>query len=83
MATPQDKQYTKFLDNLVKINNRNGEPLSNEKLQQEVSDVREETDTEQERNINESHAILYFSILYKRKMNLQSTILYIMNQTSR
>ena len=42
-----------MLDNLVKINNRNGEPLSNDKLQQAVSDVREETDEEHKRNINE------------------------------
>ena len=27
MATPQDKYYTKMLENLVKINNQNGEPL--------------------------------------------------------
>ena len=51
MATPQERYYTKQLDNLVKINNRNGEPFSNEKLLQEVSDVREETDAEHERNI--------------------------------
>ena len=52
MSTPQDKYYTKFLDNLVKINNRNGEPLSNEKIRQAASDVREETETEHERNTN-------------------------------
>ena len=52
MATPQDKYYTRFLDNLVKINNRNGEPLSNDKLRQAVSEVREETDEGHERNIN-------------------------------
>ena len=52
MAPPQDKYYTKMLKNLVKINNHNGEPLSNEKLRQAVSDVREETDAEHERNIN-------------------------------
>ena len=44
MATPQDKYYTKFLDNLVQINNLNDEPLSNKNLWQAVSDVREETD---------------------------------------
>ena len=53
MATPQDKYYTKILENLVKINNCNGEPFSNEKLLQAVGYVREETDTEHERNINE------------------------------
>ena len=41
-----------MLENLVKINNQNGEPFSNEKLWQAVSDVREETDAEHERNIN-------------------------------
>ena len=51
MATPQDKYYTKMLENIVKINNQNSEPFSNEKLQQEVSDVREATDAEHERNI--------------------------------
>ena len=53
MATPQYKYYTKMLDNLIRINNCNGEPLSNEKLWQAVSDVREETDAEHKRNINE------------------------------
>ena len=52
MATPHDKYYTKLLDNLVKISNRNVEPLSNEKLRHAVSDVREETDAEHKRNIN-------------------------------
>ena len=53
IANPQDKYYTKILDNLVKINNRDSEPLSNEKLRQAVSDVKEETDAEHEHNINE------------------------------
>ena len=53
MATPQNKYYTQLLDNLVKINNRNDETLSNEKLRQAVSDVREETDAEHGHNINE------------------------------
>ena len=83
MATPQDKYYTKMLKNLVEMNNRNGEIFSNEKLHQEVSDVREETDAEHERNIKKSYAILHFSLLYKRKMYQQSTILYIMSWMSR
>ena len=41
-----------MLENLVKMNNRNGETFSNEKLRQAVSDVREETDAEHKRNIN-------------------------------
>ena len=53
MTTPQDKYYTKMMDNLIKINNPNGEPLSNENLRQSVSDAREEIDAEHERNINE------------------------------
>ena len=53
MATPQDKYYTEMLENLVKMNNLRGEPLSNERLRQAVIDVREETDVEHERNIND------------------------------
>ena len=53
VATPQDKYYTMLLDNLVEMNHRNGETLSNEKLRQAVIDVREETDVEHERNIKE------------------------------
>ena len=41
MATPQEKYYTKMLENLAKINNRYGEPFSNEKLRQAVSNLRE------------------------------------------
>ena len=44
LATPQDKYYTEMLDDLVKVNNLEGGPLSNERLQQAVIDVREETD---------------------------------------
>ena len=43
MSTPQDKYYTEILENLIKVNNCEGEPLSNERLQKEVIDVREET----------------------------------------
>ena len=42
-----------MLENLVKINNLRGEPLYNERLQQSVIDVREETDVEHKRNIND------------------------------
>ena len=51
MDTLQDKYYTRMLENLVEMNNRNGETLSNQKLRKAVSDVREEMDTEHERNI--------------------------------
>ena len=44
MATPKDKYYTNLLKNLVDDNNRNGAPLSNEKLRQSVSKVMEETE---------------------------------------
>ena len=40
MANPQEKYYTRLLDNLVETNNCNDETLSNENLQQAVSDVR-------------------------------------------
>ena len=39
MATPKGKYYNAFLDNLVKDNNIRGKPLSNQKIQQEVSDI--------------------------------------------
>ena len=29
IATPQDKYYTEMLENLIKVNNHEGEPLSN------------------------------------------------------
>ena len=44
MATPKDKYYNALLDTLLKDNNIRGEPLSNEKIQQAVSEVFEETD---------------------------------------
>ena len=40
MATPQDKYNTEMLENLIKVNNKEGESLSNERLRQAVSDVR-------------------------------------------
>ena len=52
MSTSQDKYYTEMLENLIKVNNREGEPLSNERLQQAVINVREETDAEHEHNTN-------------------------------
>ena len=53
MSTSQDKYYTEMLENPVKMNNIRGEPFSNEKLQQSVIDVREETNVEHEHNIND------------------------------
>ena len=44
MATPKEKYYNALLDNLVKDNNLRGEPLSNEKIQQAVGKVTEETE---------------------------------------
>ena len=44
MATPKEKYYNALMDNLVKDNNLRGEPLSNEKIQQAVGKVMEETE---------------------------------------
>ena len=44
MATPKEKYYNALLDNLVKDNNRKGEPLSNDKIRQSVGKVIEETE---------------------------------------
>ena len=52
MATPKEKYYTKLLKTLVDGNNRNGAPLSNEKIKQKVSIVMEETEAELKHNIN-------------------------------
>ena len=52
MATTKDKYYTKMLENIIKVNNCEGEPLSNEMLLKAVIYVREEIEAEQERNIN-------------------------------
>ena len=41
MATLQDKYYTRWLDDVVKMNNCNGETLSNENLRQSASYVKE------------------------------------------
>ena len=41
MANPQDKYYTDMLENLIKVNNNECEPLSNLKIRQAVVDVRE------------------------------------------
>ena len=44
MATPKDKYYNRLLDTITDDNNHKGKPLSNEKLQQSVSIVMEETE---------------------------------------
>ena len=44
MATLEEKYYNAFLDTLVKDNNNKGKPLFNEKIQQSVSIVIEETE---------------------------------------
>ena len=41
MATPQDKFYMEMLENLIKVNNHEGETFSNERLRQAVVDLRE------------------------------------------
>ena len=55
MATPQDKYYTRMLEDLIGINNRNSETFSNEKLRQEVIDVRGEADAEYECYMKKYH----------------------------
>ena len=45
MLTPQYKYYTGLLDDLVEMNNCNGETLYNEKLRQAVIDKIEEMGT--------------------------------------
>ena len=67
MFTPQDKYYMRLLDDLVKMNNRNGEPLSNKKLRQAFSDVMEETDAEHEHNINDITCDDSYQSLMKNK----------------
>ena len=44
MATPQEKYYNAFLNNLVKVNNRKGAPLSNDNIWQSAGKVMEETE---------------------------------------
>ena len=39
MATPKDKYYNALLDTIVKENNLKGEPLSDDKIRQEVGKV--------------------------------------------
>ena len=53
MATPKDKYYNALLDTLFKDNNLRGEPFSNQKIQQSVSDEIEDMEAEFERNYNE------------------------------
>ena len=67
MSTPQDKYYTRMLENLVQMNNLNGETLSNEKLRQAVNDIREETDAEHERNIKKITFDASFQYPMKKK----------------
>ena len=40
MATLKDKFYTEILENIIKANNREGEPLSNERLWQALIDLK-------------------------------------------
>ena len=52
MATPKDKYYNTLLDTLDKENNLRGNPLCNEKIQQVVDKVIEETKAEFDFNYN-------------------------------
>ena len=51
IAAQKDKYYNTLLKTLVDDNNRNGAPLSNEKLRQAVGKLMEETEAELERNM--------------------------------
>ena len=53
MANPIENYYNTLLNTLVDDNNLKGAPLPNDKLQQAVSKVIEETEAEFEHNINE------------------------------
>ena len=77
MDTPQDKYYTEMLENLVKMNNCNGELLCNEELPQAASDVREETDAENEHNINDITCDdLYQSPMKKKDESIINSSVY-------
>ena len=45
MTTPKDKYYNTLLHNIVDDNNRKGAQMSNEKFQQAVGKVLEETES--------------------------------------
>ena len=82
MATLQDRYYTEMLENLIKANNCEGEPLFNARLRQAGIDVREETDSEHERNINNITCDDSYRYPTKKNIYQQSTIPYIMSWMS-
>ena len=52
IATPEDDYYKRMLENIIKVNNNEDEPLCNEKLRKAVVDLREEVDAEHKSNNN-------------------------------
>ena len=78
MATPKDKYYNTLLDTLVKYNNLRGEPLSNDKIQQAVGKVIEETEAEFERNYNKITCDTSFKspILKKYVLTIKDYVYY-------
>ena len=67
MATPQDEYYKEMLINLIKVNNHEGEPLSNDKLRRAVIDLRKETDGEHGCSINNITCNDSYQSLKKKK----------------
>ena len=68
MATPEEDDYYKeMLKNIIKVKNNEDGPLCNEKIWQAVIDLREEIDVEHERNIKKSNAMIYISLLWKKR----------------
>ena len=82
MATPKDKYYNALLDTLVKDNNIRGKPLSNQNIQESVSDVMEETEAEFKRNHNEITCNSSYQSLILKKDVLTINDLYIMSRMS-
>ena len=67
MAIPKNKHYNTLLKTLVDYNNHNNAPLSNEKLQQEVGKVMDETEAELKRNMNKIKIYTSFKSPVKKK----------------
>ena len=57
MATPKDKDCTKFLETLVDYNDHHNAPLYNEKLRQAISTVIAETEEEEPKIISDANNV--------------------------
>ena len=82
MTTPKEKYYMTLFETLVNDNNSNGALLSNEKLRKSIGKVMGKLN-QNSNVVTKSQRILYFTLLYRRKIYQQSTILHIMIQTIR